>query len=190
MLNKMIIKYYYSLNEVANELGTDYYPFEAMNDEWTWSRILGVDFVDDIYTQTLLRDYIWPAYGNEIIGDIELDYDEEPEDADIKSDFNRKHVGAIYKWLKGSYDRYSQIIGLYEKNKANLLKAISTTTTTRFNDTPQDGGSFANDEHTSNISEMETNMDGNTLMSRLQEVNRKLESYYESWAEEFRHFIY
>lgn len=81
------------------------------------------------------------------------------------------------------------IIANQEANKNNLLSQIKASSTTKFNDTPQDGGDFSDNNHTSTVTSVESGVDGGTLISRLNEVENNLKRLYKDWANEFRQFI-
>ena len=75
-----------------------------------------------------------------------------------------------------AYEEYVPILKLYEQQEANLLAQIKTSSTadSRFNDTPQNGGSWDDDNHTTNLTQMssESATDGDTPIRRLEEVRR------------------
>lgn len=75
-----------------------------------------------------------------------------------------------------AYERWVPILKMYSDTEANLLAQIKTTSTasSRFNDTPQNGGSWEDDSHTTNITQMTSNSatDGDTPIRRLEEVRR------------------
>ena len=81
-----------------------------------------------------------------------------------------------------------------------MSKLTSTTTSsgsnnsqTGFNDTPQNGGLWNDDKHTSTITlingtnsnDTTVTTDSGTIMSRLKEIRDNLESLYDTWSNEF-----
>lgn len=81
-----------------------------------------------------------------------------------------------------------------------MAKLTSTTTgtssnrgTTRFNDTPQNGGYWEDDKHSSTITAVEGKnsndvtviTDSGTTMERLKEIRDNLENLYDTWSNEF-----
>ena len=62
-----------------------------------------------------------------------------------------------------------------------------------FNDTPQNGGLWNDDKHTSTITlvngknsnDTTITTDSGTIMSRLKEIRDNLESLYDTWSNEF-----
>lgn len=81
-----------------------------------------------------------------------------------------------------------------------MSKLTSTTSTTgsnnsqtNFNDTPQNGGLWSDDKHTSTITllngenhnDTTITSDSGTIMARLKEIRDNLESLYDTWSNEF-----
>lgn len=84
-----------------------------------------------------------------------------------------------------TYARYKKLIGDYETAKATLMDDISQSTTTRFNDTPQNGGDFSSDSYTTNYTKSETKTPLTTKMARLEEIRIGWDNLYKTWADEF-----
>lgn len=69
----------------------------------------------------------------------------------------------------------------------------SNDSQTGFNDTPQNGGLWNDDKHTSTITlvsgknsnDTTITSDSGTIMSRLKEIRDNLESLYDTWSNEF-----
>lgn len=69
----------------------------------------------------------------------------------------------------------------------------SSDSQTGFNDTPQNGGLWNDDKHTSTITlvngknsnDTTVTADSGTIMSRLKEIRDNLESLYDTWSNEF-----
>ena len=96
----------------------------------------------------------------------------------------------------------------------NTLNSGAQHSESRENDTPQNGGNFNDDEHTSSISisdynaykneytfvyndeksqhsgTVTTSIDPSTIMERLTEIREKYVNLYSEWCNEFRVFIY
>ena len=83
--------------------------------------------------------------------------------------------------MEQSYDRYSTLLKNYADQKANLLNKVEAIT--RFNDTPQDSGEFADDRHTTHITTSKNDYD--TLMARINEIDRDYRNLLKDWTEEF-----
>ena len=192
---------------------------------------------DNIYTKTLFSDYIWPQFWKSVV----IYVDGEPAGdnwayEDINEAWLRK-AGLICRWINESKEVYEVLISNLEANKSKLLDQIksitgsnSTTANTnsstgntsnetttnvnsRTNDTPQQPGSWEEDDYVSVISGTATNnqsstnstsssssdsnyqgettvaTDPGTMMSRLKEIQDDLTSLYGKWANEFRRFI-
>lgn len=86
-------------------------------------------------------------------------------------------------------DRYMVLLNLYNKNKNDLLKQISTTSEskTRFNDTPQDEGVFESDPHTTNLTQasITASTDKDTIIIRLREIQDNYMQVMTNWLNEF-----
>lgn len=96
----------------------------------------------------------------------------------------------ITSYLMRTEKRYGKLIELYKENEAKLMDKLSVVSSTKFNDTPQDGGNFTDDDHVSNSSVTETESDPNTIIGRLSEVRGKYKDLYNEWLNEFaRKFI-
>ena len=77
------------------------------------------------------------------------------------------------------------IIGLYQDNKRNLLKSVTTTMTQRYNDTPQDGGDWLDDRHSTTITQEEQSSDFMPLINRINDIDRKYRNLLDSWVMEY-----
>lgn len=95
----------------------------------------------------------------------------------------------IYGWLNESRVRYSKILNAYKEQEDKLLTQLGSKSTTKFNDTPQDGGNFIDDNHVSNATSVTTSSDVATPMARLKEIQDDYKNVYGKWADEFRRFI-
>lgn len=81
------------------------------------------------------------------------------------------------RWINGycaifnrTYNKYKTLIDNYTSAKDSLMNDISQSTTTRFNDTPQNGGDFSSDSYTTNYTKSETTTPVSTKMARLEEI--------------------
>lgn len=83
-------------------------------------------------------------------------------------------------------DRYLALLDIYANQKANLLNKVESNTTQRYNDTPQNGGDWSDDEHTSNITRIENSNDFTPLMDRINEIQNKLRNIQKDWEDEFK----
>ena len=83
-------------------------------------------------------------------------------------------------------DRYLTLIDIYTNQKANLLNKVESNSIQRYNDTPQNGGDWSDDEHTSNITRTESSNDFTPLMDRINEIQNKLRNIQKDWEDEFK----
>ena len=130
------------------------------------------------------RNDIWPRFYNEAIIYADLDKNE-----DFLEKFCRTKVGNIMSWWSSSSEKYSLLIQNLEANKTKLLDDVKSSSTSRFNDTPQNSGDFSDDPHTSTITKTENSSNVGTMMQRLNEIEDKIKQLYLDWSDEFRKFI-
>ena len=183
MKMKQTTKYYFNLADTMY----DSHPWTALQEQmgfYDWMRqIVGyIPVTDDEYTRTLFQTYIWPKYYKEFIfvGDKE----------EFEPAFASDVCGAIFTWLEATKENYGFLIKTYNEQRNNLLKGIKSTTRSKVNDTPQAiDGDVWDDEYVSSTSGVETETDANTLINRIDEINRKIRNVYFDWAEEFREFV-
>ena len=115
-----------------------------------------------------------------------------PEDAtDEEVEEERKRF--LIQFLnvhKHAYDKYANILKIYQDNISKLMDRLGSATESivRFNDTPQDEGDFADDEHTTNVtkSEVSTETDTATIMGRINEIQTSYRAIENEWLNEFR----
>ena len=137
------------------------------------------------YLNKCWQNYIWPKFY-----DKPICYSDDDSIADNDSEkVFANFVGPIIAWMLSSDTKFSLLIANQEANKDKLLGQIKASTTSRFNDTPQNGGNFSDDNHTTTITTGESSTDGGTLLSRLNEIEDNLKRLYDDWSNEFRKFI-
>ena len=135
-------------------------------------------------SENCFREYIWPRFYNEAII-----YTDSDETEDFVEKFCRTKVGQIMAWWTASIDKYSLLIQNLENNKAKLLDDVKSSSTSRFNDTPQNSGDFSDDQHTSTMTKTENSSNVGTMMQRLNEIEDNIKQLYIDWSNEFRKFI-
>lgn len=90
--------------------------------------------------------------------------------------------------LTDTYERYAPILKAYKDKEASLMAKVAVTSTgvARFNDTPQNGGLYDDDSHTTNITQSSgtTESDNGTPMARLEEVRRYWRNIQKEWVDE------
>ena len=141
-------------------------------------------FSDTSESVNCFQKYIWPRFYQEAI--IYVDSD---EDEDFVKKFARTKAGQIMSWWISSIDKYSLLIQNLETNKSKLLDDVKSSSTSRFNDTPQNSGDFSDDQHTSTITKTENSSNVGTMMQRLNEIEDNIKQLYLDWSNEFRKFI-
>ena len=141
-------------------------------------------YSDTTEADTCFRFYIWPRFYQEAI--IYVDSD---ETEDFLEKFCRLKVGQILAWWQSSSEKYSLLIQNLEANKNKLLDDVKSSSTSRFNDTPQNSGDFSDDNHTSTVTKTENSSNVGTMMARLNEIEDNIKQLYLDWSNEFRKFI-
>lgn len=146
---------------------------------------LGYDYMPatDAVTKELFH-LLWLRYQKNIIGYIDVYYDHgeliSTEMNDIEALYDR--INYVYLTTK---DRYLYLLQLYQDNKRNLLKSVTTTMTQRYNETPQDGGDWLDDRHTTTITQEEQSSDFMPLINRINDIEKKYKNLLDSWVKEY-----
>ena len=116
-----------------------------------------------------------------------VSYDADASDAE-KADAVEKALWVLLGCLAATYDRYAPILASFDEKKASLTGRISSASgaTSRFNDTPQDGGLYADDSHTTNVTQTEatSETDAQTPAMRLEEIRRYWRNVMREWVDE------
>ena len=106
---------------------------------------------------------------------------------DLNKGFN--FLGKLIYILEMTSPRYLKLLEVYESEKDKLLDPVKITSEgiSRFNDTPQDEGDFANDEHTTNLTEdtRKTSNELDTKMARIKEIESNYNNIILNWSNEF-----
>ena len=101
----------------------------------------------------------------------------------------KNFIAKLIQVLEMTAPRYLTILKAYKDSQNALLDPvrISNSGITRFNDTPQDEGDFANDEHTTNLTEdtRTTENDMDSKMGRIREIERSYSNILLNWSNEF-----
>ena len=193
-MKTMIIKYYSMLEIVSICNDSPIYPNqknisatwfeELLNDLHMQYNIVGITqsatvtsaIVNSLMTIVFDRhwkDYLYSTEGEAIL--IDADY--------ISA------VSKLVNRLNITAPRYIPLLQSFEKYSSDPTAKISTTTTniSRFNDTPQNGGDFSDDNHTSSITQGEQTVesDMSSIMERLAETYKNFHSIIRDWSNEF-----
>ena len=90
--------------------------------------------------------------------------------------------------------RFIPLLEQYKLNESDPIAKLRSESTgqTRFNDTPQDEGDFANDSHTTNITETiaSTESDSGSIVERLDALYKNWRSILLEWSNEFKCLFY
>lgn len=136
------------------------------------------------YIRQLFANYLFPKYWDCYILPPMEENTEDEEDLVYRRFFNK-----LLSLLSSTAKKYVVLIKAYSEKESDLLDKITSVSdgTSRYNDTPQDGGDFSDDEHTTNINQThtETSSDYETPIKRLKEIRDNLEDCYNAWAFEF-----
>lgn len=185
-MNSCKIKYYYTLKEICGDL-TPYVGGISLFTLMTQTRIS----MSELYvkeTQTSFKQYVEDLF--------KLIYARYWEHFCIVSGEELTRVNALELFLikfftiiRMNYDRYSTLLNIYSQSKSRLLERVKSVSSgaNRFNDTPQNGGEFDEDDHTTTITETrtETETDAQTLMARIKEIESSFNDLMLKWSDEF-----
>lgn len=98
-------------------------------------------------------------------------------------------IGKLLNVIDLTLPRYIPILMANKVASNDVLKPMesSTTGTNRFNDTPQDGGDYSDDNHSTNVSKSSstTTADSGSLAQRLDEIFKNYRSIILEWSNEF-----
>lgn len=137
------------------------------------------------YIDICWQKHIWPKFYDKAICYTD---DDEIADDDSEKVFSN-FIGPIIAWMTSSDTKFSLLISNQEANRTKLLDQIKSSSVNRYNDTPQNKGTFEDNEHNTNVTKTENATDGATLLARLNEIEDNLKRLYENWSNEFRKFI-
>lgn len=88
-----------------------------------------------------------------------------------------------------TYDKYASLFPVWESVSSNPLKKVEVSTVGKvgFNDTPQNGGAFADDNHRSNLTESSSTSSSDiaTPVERYAELKKKFDSILFEWTKQF-----
>lgn len=184
------LRQYFTLADMAN---TDSYPF--LSDDVTWNSFFvgqKISWIEeDKILQNLLHSYIWPEHYNSCVAyeTAEVNPWEEPEEIVLRDDTREAFAGKVFAWINQTYPKYQKLLELYSSQEDSLLKQLTSSSRTLFNDTPQAGGNFETDPYVTNATLVQTKADTTTPMARLKEIQDNITNYYKEWADSFMQFI-
>lgn len=196
---KMNKSVYFTLGEIASLEDDTWYPHTAS--DFNMSTIMTryslaiedsstskLDILNQLMRFIFARFYECSIY-KELIGIYE------DESQIVISNATKKYIWSQFIGMFNlTAPRYIPLLESYKANESSPIAKIKSSTTgvNRFNDTPQDEGDFANDEHTTNISQnnVEVETDSGSVASRLDELYKNWRSILRDWTNEFRCLFY
>lgn len=101
----------------------------------------------------------------------------------------KNFIAKLIMILEMTESRFMSILGAYSEAKDKLLGPVKNITKSknRFNDTPQNNGSYEEDPYTTNISfvDSESDFDSDTIMGRIREIEGNYNNVLLDWSNEF-----
>lgn len=108
------------------------------------------------------------------------------DEAEEPSDAKKQRWLDLFRYTyETTRDRYELLLGFYRDTREQLLSRLVSKSYVRTNDTPQNGGLFEDDRHTSNYTESGSETDSATPMQRLDEISRLYRDVIDEWVGEF-----
>ena len=151
--------------------------------------------------------YIYKDYVEEMLNDFYPRFykyyavEVEDETTQAFSDAATEFFYKFWNVLNVTYPKYAPIIKSFKDNEAKLMASLnrdytddadsSGTVTSRFNDTPQDGGLFEDDAHTTNVNETSSSSDSGLehkeefnneyMIDRINKIRDNLSNLFTEW---------
>ena len=188
-MSKYEIRYYWNLKEILARDKEDY----QVNSEDL--RTLLVSLIQDGFqTSVLDSNFAWtnenyPKVLDLVIRRFITDCCVVSDSDSYPATQTKNFLAKLVYILEMTTPRYITLINSYEQSRVKLLNPVTIKTTgiNRFNDTPQNQGDFANDSHTTNLTEIEnkTENDADTAMGRIREIEENYKNLLLTWSKEF-----
>lgn len=118
----------------------------------------------------------------------------------------KSRINKLLSILAFTFEKYDKLLTLYKEKEDNLLDQIkssssgsnNSTSKNRRNDTPQDGGEYGDDNHTTEIAQGETSQeneitnssDKDTIIVRLNEIQTLYRNLLRDWSNELERVFY
>ena len=195
-MNRYCIRYYWSLKEILDPNGDYNVPqVESLIDVYSGINSDGYEmpglFVYDSESQE------WDFASQDIKNLFRLVLNRFYKDycfSTISSEFSvEKAVQFMIKFFNVAgmtAPKYTKLLSLYSSNDADLMNPVSSSTSgvNRFNDTPQDGGLYDDDDHTTNVTQVNSTTlnDLDTKMGRIKEIEASYRNLLLDWSNEFK----
>ena len=145
-------------------------------------------FTDSLITEIIdaLMTIVYYRHDEDYFFKVESDW---REDYELQQADFRPAMKKLMSVIDLTLPRYIPLLQQNEYASTDPIAPVSSVSTskTRFNDTPQDGGLYENDPHTTNLSqtENETSVDSASLMERLEQLFKNFRSIILEWSNEF-----
>lgn len=172
----------YSSDEGLNPDLISFAEFDSEHDEFTLK-----DYVDKCVNELFARYFKYYAISIE-------------EDSQLQTAIN-EFIWKFFNVLNVTYPKYSLIIKALKDNETKLMSGLSRdytddgdssgTVTSRYNDTPQDGGAFDDDNHTTNINESASSSESSLehkeeynneyMIDRINKIRDNLSNIFTEW---------
>lgn len=140
----------------------------------------------EIYNE--LNSLLINRYAFELM--LSIDYYKESNLENLKNEFIKEWCYSFIARLRSTYKRYMLLLKLYEDSKNKLLLPITSESSldSRFNDTPQDEGSFDDVQHNTNVSQSKglQKNERDTIIERIDDISKKYRNLLHDWSDEFR----
>lgn len=204
------IQYCYKLSDVLeyglNELGyTANYPqadttiftralFTKYGLSFPSSSLIPTDYIDNNHLGIINR--VIETYWDEYVFECE---EELTNNLQILSStevlyLTRRFLGKFMSVIENTWQKYTSILKAYETSKNDLLSKLQRISNgadvRRDNDTPQDTGDWADDTHTSFISQGTTDVtesyDDTSVIERLDKIQKLFQKTMLAWIREFK----
>ena len=189
------INYYFTLQEIIEFA---YIQEKHLIDKFSFYNIPSLDIIKSNLIPANNANELLDPMINELWQSIIARYYDDyvimiSEDDDTIPSLTWENISPFFNKLINTITRtkdyYLTLLNIYNNQKNNLLNQVKSisTNTTRFNDTPQNGGEFVNDMHTSEFTKVNNSIesDVNTLMYRINEIQRLYRNVMKDWVDEF-----
>lgn len=182
---------YFTLEEIIAEKDGMTAPFNCIPlfdlvdkyDEYLGTNNLQSLLTDNYVEEMWQQLYVW----------FRREYAIKVEEGVDRMDAEAEFLSILCNKIADSYDYYTTILKIYNDNKNKLMDKVKSIATgsTRFNDTPQNSGTFDTDPYTSNITQNEgtTESDLKTTMERIKEIQDSYRDFLGEWAKSFRNIF-
>ena len=101
----------------------------------------------------------------------------------------KNFIAKLIMILEMTEGRFMSLLKSYDEAKDKLLGPVTNKVKSknRFNDTPQNNGTYEEDPYTTNISfvDSETEFDSDTIMGRIREIEGNYQNVLLNWSNEF-----